>query len=267
MINEAPGSYAAIFLIVLAEQLGLPIPSMPILVAAGAMAGTGRIGPVQVVLVVMAAALAGDLFWYELGRRRGRPVLKLLCHLSLEPDSCVRRTQDYFSRRGDWSIVIAKFVPGLNTLAPPLAGVIRMPIRRFLFLDLIGILLWSAGFVGLGFAFSEQLERVADYAEQMGRLFPLLLVVGLASYVAGKYVQRRRFLAGLKAARISPEELMAKLDAGEQVTIVDLRHHLDQEQDLEVIPGALRIHVGEDGQLDHRAAELPLDREIVLYCA
>src|SRR5258707_1192600 len=123
-------SYLAIFLLVLIEQLGVPIPSMPVLVGAGALAGSGRLSLPQVIVLVIVAALAADLVWYELGRRRGHRVLKFLCRISLEPDSCVRNTQDMFARRGAWSLVFAKFVPGLSTLAPPLAGVTRMPFGR-----------------------------------------------------------------------------------------------------------------------------------------
>lgn len=267
MIRAAFGSYLAIFLIVLAEQLGLPFPSMPILVGAGALAGSGRINLLAVNLVVMVAALAGDLVWYELGRRRGSRVLRFLCRISLEPDSCVRNTQDSFHRRGVWTLIIAKFVPGLNTLAPPLAGVIKMPPGRFLLLDGIGILIWSVGFVGLGYLFSGQLERLAASTHQMQLLVGGLLIGALAAYLGWKYFQRRRFFSKLRAARITPDDLMARLDAGEPVVIVDLRHHLDLEQEAELIPGAIRIHVHENGELDPRAAELPADREIVLYCA
>lgn len=267
MIRMALGSYLAIFLIVLAEQLGLPIPSLPILVGAGALAGSGRVSLPQVIAVVIIAALAGDLVWYELGRRKGSRVLRFLCRVSLEPDSCVRNTQDTFVRRGAWSLVIAKFVPGLNTLAPPLAGVIRMPFRKFLLLDIAGILLWALSFIGLGFVFSKQLERVVLYSDEMRNLLVILIVGGFAAYIGWKYYQRRRFFAQLHADRITPDDLRAKLDAGEQVVIVDLRHHLDLEQSHDVIPGALRIHVNDKGELDHRATELPLDRDIVLYCA
>ena len=261
------GGYIAIFLFVLGEQLGLPIPAMPILVGAGALAGAGRLGLFQVIAVVMTAALIGDLVWYELGRRRGSRVLRFLCRISLEPDSCVRRTQDVFGRRGAWTLVLAKFVPGLSTLAPPLAGVARMSPARFLLLDGLGALLWAVGFTGLGFLFSRQLGSLAVYSERIQFWLPILLIGGLAAYIGWKYFQRRRFLSGLRAARITADHLKAKLDAGDPVIIVDLRHHLDLEPELEMIPGALRLEVREDGELDHRAADLPIDRDIVLYCA
>jgi len=172
-----------------------------------------------------------------------------------------------FSRRGAWSLVFAKFVPGLSTLAPPLAGVTRMPFGRFLMLDGLGSLVWAVGFTGLGFVFSQQLERLITYSDQMQRSLPIVMLVGLALYVGWKYLQRRRFFAQLHADRITPEDLKAKLDAGESVVIVDLRHDLDLEQGMEVIPGALHIRVRENGELDHRAAEIPVDQDIVLYCS
>ena len=262
-----PGSYLAIFFIVLAEQLGLPIPTVPILVGAGALAGSGRLSLLQVIAFVFPAALAADLVWYEIGRRRGVRVLKFLCRISLEPDSCVRRTQDAFVRGGAWSLVLAKFVPGLSTLVPPLAGAIRMRLRRFLFLDGVGILLWSVAYTSLGFLFSEQLHRLVGYSDRMRVLVPVVVAAGLAAYVGWKYLQRRRFFGELRAARITPDDLKAMLDAGEPVVIVDLRHHLDLEQGAGVIPGALRIEIGETGELDSRAAELPVDRDVVLYCS
>lgn len=267
MIRQAFGSYLAIFFIVLAEQLGLPIPAAPILVGAGALAGSGQLSLLQVIGIVFPAALAADLVWYEIGRRRGTRVLRFLCRISLEPDSCVRRTQDVFVRRGAWSLAIAKFVPGLGTVAPPLAGAIRMRLGKFLLLDGIGILAWSIAFTGLGFLFSEQLERLVGYSDRARVLIPILLAGGLTAYVGWKYLQRRRFFGALRAARITPDDLKAKLDAGEPVVIVDLRHHLDLEQGVEVIPGALRIGVGAEGELDLRPDEIPGDREVVLYCS
>ncbi len=255
--------YAVVFGWVVAEQLGLPIPAVPVLLAAGALAGAGQLSLVMALGLAVAASLLSDSVWYLIGRLRGGKVLGLLCRISLEPDSCVRRTEETFARHGARSLLIAKFVPGLNTVAPPLAGIIGMRVPRFLWFTGLGGLIWAGAFVGLGYVFSDQLERVARHAARLGAWLVALGVLGLAAYVGGKYLARRRFLRRLRIARISPDELKAKLDAGEPLVVVDLRHSLDFEAEPTIIPGALHLTTDE---LEARHAEIPRDREIVLYC-
>ncbi len=267
-MNETLGflvrhGYTVLFVWVFAEQIGLPLPSVPLLLAAGALAGTGRLSLALVLGLPIFAALASDVLWYELGRRRGVKVLQLLCRISLEPDSCVRRTEDVFARHGARSLLLAKFIPGLNAAAPPLAGVFRMRPGRFLLFDLLGAVLWVSVFTGLGYAFSDQLERVADRALTMGIWLLVLLLGGLAGYIGWKFVLRQRFLRQLRIARITPEQLKRRLDAGENVVIVDLRHSLDFEAEPEVIPGAFRMDAAE---LEKADEQIPRDRDVVLYC-
>src|SRR5262245_7236787 len=149
--------YVVLFGWVLLEQMGLPIPSVPLLIAAGALARAGKMNLTFAVTLAFIALILADLFWYALGRYRGVRILKLLCRISLEPDSCVRRTENVFVRHGVQSLLIAKFVPGLNTAAPSLAGVFRMPVRRFMIFDSLGRLFWGGTFTGFGFVFSDQL--------------------------------------------------------------------------------------------------------------
>jgi membrane protein DedA with SNARE-associated domain len=142
--------YVLLFAWVLIEQMGLPVPAVPLLIAAGALAGSGRINLTVAMGLAIIAVLLADVFWYYLGRYRGGRVLKLLCRISLEPDSCVRRTEDVFARHGAHSLLIAKFVPGLNTAAPTLAGIFRMPLARFMVFDGLGAFFWVSTFAGLG---------------------------------------------------------------------------------------------------------------------
>src|SRR3990172_6449002 len=153
--------YSVLFVWVFAEQLGLPVPAIPILLAAGALAGAGKMSFAVVLGLAVAAALAGDGIWYESGRRRGGQVLNFLCRISLEPDSCVRRTEDIYAKHGVRALVVAKFIPGFSTAAPPLAGAFRMKLTKFLGYDGLGALLWAGTFAGLGYIFSDQLESVA----------------------------------------------------------------------------------------------------------
>ena len=255
--------YAVLFVFVLVEQIGLPLPAIPVLLAAGALAGAGQLNfAVALVLGVLASAVA-DIIWYEIGRRRGAKVLNLLCKISLEPDSCVRRTEGMFAKHGARSLLVAKFVPGLNTVAPPLAGIFHMRLSRFLLFDAGGALLWAGAFMGLGWLFSGQLEWVAEHALRLGSWLLVLILVALAAYIGGKYIQRQRFLRSLRIARITPEELKRMLDAGEQPVVVDLRASMDFEAAPEMIPGA--VHLASE-ELEHAHDVIPRDRDIILYC-
>lgn len=255
--------YAALFAFVLAEQLGLPIPATPFLLAAGALAGAGRLSLVQTFACAVLAAVIGDAFWYELGRRRGGGVLRLLCRISLEPDSCVRRTENVFARFGGRSLLVVKFIPGLSIVTTPLAGVFQMRLWHFLLYEGAGALLWVGVFEGLGYLFSNQLEHVAFHALRLGSTLLILLLAALGAYLTWKYVKRRQFIQQLDIARITPEELKAKIDAGEEVVIVDVRHSLEFGAEQETIPGA--IHLPTDKMSEYHQ-EIPRDRDIILYC-
>lgn len=253
--------YALLFGWVLLEQMGLPIPAAPLLVAAGALARAGKMNLMFAVALALIAVILADLFWYFLGRYRGGRILKLLCRISLEPDSCVRRTENLFIRHGVRSLLVAKFIPGLNTAAPSLAGVFRMPLGRFLIFDSLGGFLWVVTVTSLGLIFSDQLERIAL---RWGGWLVAALAGSLTAYVLWKFIQRRRFLRRLRIARITPKELMDKLTARENISIVDLRQPMDIEAFPQMIPGALRIAMEE---IEERHGEIPRDRDVVLYCS
>ncbi len=249
---------------VFAEQLGLPVPSFPVLLAMGALAGLGfRSFDISLGLAVCAAMLS-DAIWFRLGRVRGRSILNLLCRLSLEPDSCVSNTKGLFSRFGALALVFAKFVPGLGAAAAPLAGLTRMPAWKFLSADAAGAVIWSGVYLGAGFVFRDQLEDVADYLRRMGSGLLLVLIGLLAAYIAWKYYQRQRFIRDLRVARVTPEELRAMLQQENDVIIVDLRRALEVQYDRVKLPGALWIAL-ED--LERRHEEIPRDKEVVLYCS
>jgi membrane protein DedA with SNARE-associated domain len=248
---------------VFAEQIGLPVPSLPLLLAAGALAGTHHLNFFFSLFLSVLAAVAADSIWYTLGRIKGIKVLQLLCKISLEPDSCVRRTESVFSTQGARSLLIAKFLPGLSTVAPPLAGIFHMRPQRFLLFDGGGSLLWAGTFLGLGYVFSGQIERIAEHALSLGGWLLVLLIGGLVSYITYKFIARQRFMRQLRIGRISVDELKTKIDAGEPLVIVDLRHALDFEADPETIPGAFRMDAKDLEEKDNR---LPRDREVILYC-
>jgi membrane protein DedA with SNARE-associated domain len=255
--------YALLFLWVLIEQGGLPIPATPLLLAAGALAGRGSMNLPLVILSGTAACLCADVFWYFFGKRRGAVVLNLLCRIAMEPDSCVRRTETRFSKYGPRTLLICKFVPGLNTAAPALAGMVRVPYPRFLVFDLIGGLLWTLAYTLLGFLFSKQLDRVAADAHMLGGGFLILFATGVVAYVLYRWRERERFLEQVKGDRITPDELKHELEAGLRPVIIDLRHPLDVLTDPRTLPGALQISP-ED--LEARHGEITRDGDIVLFC-
>jgi membrane protein DedA with SNARE-associated domain len=255
--------YAVVFAWVAAEQLALPVPSEPVLLAAGALAGAGFLELPVVVVVGVTASLLSDAIWYEIGRVRGSRVTRVLCRISLEPDSCVRRSQDIFARYGGRALLVAKFVPGLNTVAQPLAGILGMRRSRFLLYDALGALLWIGTYTGLGYLFSDQIGGVVAHARSLGTWLIGLAFASLVFYIAGKYIRRQRFIRHLRIARITPAELKEKLDAGDALTIVDLRHPLDFGADPMMVPGA--VHLSPE-ELERRSEEIPHDRDVVLYC-
>jgi membrane protein DedA with SNARE-associated domain len=255
--------YVVLLAWVFTEQVGLPIPSLPLLLAAGALAGTGRMSFFAALFCAVFAAVTADAIWYQLGRRKGIKVLQFLCKISLEPDSCVRRTEGVFAKQGARSLLLAKFLPGLGTVAPPLAGIFHMRARRFLLFDGLGSLLWAGTFLGLGYVFSGQIERIAEHLASLGGWLLVLIVAALASYITYKFIARQRFLRELRIARITVDELKEKIDSGEELVIVDLRHSMDFEADPETIPGAFRMDAKE---LEEKNDRLPRDREVVLYC-
>lgn len=256
--------YALVFVWVLAEQGGLPIPSAPLLLAAGALAANGKMNVALVILLAAGAALTSDLVWFWVGRRFGTGVLGWLCRISLEPDSCVQNTRTRLGRHGARVLLVSKFIPGLNTVAAPLAGVIRLGRRRFMVYDGAGALLWSVALTGSGYGFSGQLARAAAAAVPMGKWLAAVLSAGLAGYAGWKYAKRRQLLrrwSGL--AWITPEDLKAKVDAGEDVIIFDLRNALEFGAHPETLPGAVPMDAA---SLVSPTWALPKDREIVLFC-
>ncbi len=255
---------AVVFAAVFIEQMGIPLPATPWLVACGALIGAGKMNWAIAVGAAAFGSLLADLIWFYLGRHFGNRVLNLLCRISLEPDSCVRRTQDVFARYGMRGVIVAKFIPGLSTLAPPLAGSSGVGAPRFFLFDTIGSLLYAGGLILVGVLFSRQLEQVlAAFANLGGSA--LAIVAGLlALYIGYKYLQRYRLLRELRMSRITVDELHQKQEAGENLVVVDLRPQSELDQDPARIRGALHMTLDE---VSRRRQELPLDRDIILYCS
>lgn len=256
-------SAAVLFTVVLANQLGVPLPATPFLIAVGALARTGEANPAVAVALALAAAFVSHSIWYQAGRHGGRKILKLVCRIAIEPDACVRRTEDTFARYGLKSLLIAPFVPGLGAVSHPLSGMIGVPFHRFITFSLGGIGLWASTLMGLGFIFGRQLVALVEGGAGAASKLATVVAVAVAGYIVWKVLQRHLLLRRYRMARIGPEELRQKLRAGEPITVIDLRHPQDFELEPRMIPGALRI-LPEELELRHQ--EIPRVGEIVLYC-
>jgi membrane protein DedA with SNARE-associated domain/rhodanese-related sulfurtransferase len=252
-----------LFWVIFVEQLGVPIPAIPLLIAAGALVGAGKMTVATALLIPVVASLPPDLAWYYLGRTKGGKVLGFLCRMSLEPDSCVRDTQNMFHRNGPRALLLAKFIPGLSTVAPPLAGIVGMAASTFILYDVAGTLIWAGVSAGVGALFSNQLEQLIGLFDQAGGWLLLLLIAAMGIFIGYKYYHRQKFLRHLRMANISVDELKQRMDAGEVLSVVDVRHPLALELDPDIIPGAINFTIEE---IEHRHHEIPRDRDIVLYC-
>ena len=254
---------ALVFLNVLAEQVGLPIPAVPTLIVAGAAAATGQISAVGVFAAAVVACYIGDGLWFAGGRIYGRRILSLLCRVSLSPDSCVRQSEHQFERWGKAVLIVSKFIPGLSTVTPPLAGAMRMGWPSFLALNGIGIAAWAIVPIGAGMLFYRQVDRAVDLLESYGAIAVALIVALFAAYVALKWWERQRFYRALRVARITVDELRKLIDSGKKPVVVDVRSDVSRKADGRFIPGALLIA---PNAADARLRELPKDRELVFYC-
>ena len=255
--------YLLLFTWVLVEQLGLPLPAAPALAAAGALSASRQMNFWLALGAAVAGSLLADSAWYFTGRKYGHLVLRMLCKLSLEPTTCVRRTQDSLGRRRIRTLLIAKFVPALSTLAPPMAAQNGMGYAEFLAFDTLGAALWATTVLAVGRFCCDLLKRDPGLLSWAGRFWLALLVLAVAGFILWRIARRRRFMRQLAAARLEPEELKRQLDAGDRLFIVDLRHPLELLPDPFTLPGA--VHFSPELLTAHHA-EIPRDRDIVLYC-
>jgi len=253
-----------IFAVVLVEQMGLPLPALPWLLAAGALSAVGKFNFALGLLVTVMACLVADATWFYLGRYRGNQVLGLLCRISLEPDSCVRRTQNVFTKYGLPGVLVAKFIPGMSTVAPPVAGMSKIGAGRFLIVDGIGSSLYAGCLLGLGYFFNRQIDQILGSFGRIGGSALTLLIAVAVLFIVYKFWQRQRLLHELRMARITASEVREMLKAGQTPLIFDLRSNAAVEEDPVVIQGA--IHVGIE-EIESRLSELPKDRDIVVYCS
>lgn len=255
--------YSIVLAVAFVDQFGTPVPSIAILVAAGAVAGRGQLTLAGVLAAAWLGTVLGDAVLYQAGRWRGRPVMRGLCSFSLAPDTCVRKTEISFERLGWTALVIAKFVPGLALFAAPVAGTLRMPVASFLLFDAIGSALYNVVVIGLGSALHHELDGVVEWFRAAGSAAVQLVAGSVVAYWAWRIVRKRRVIRELRTRRLTPTDVRRRLESGDPIRIVDLRSKLDFEMSRQVVPGAIRM---DPEELEARHAEIPRDCDIVLYC-
>lgn len=252
-----------VFFNVLLAQAGVPMPAVPTLIVAGALAANAQLSVVGILVAALVACLLGDLAWYVAGRRYGGGVMRTICRISLSPDSCVRQSQLRFQRWRGQVLLFAKFVPGLSTVAPPLVGAMGLPPLSFLWLDGLGSLLWAGLAVGVGYAFAAQIDQLLETLASAGTLAIELLAVLLALYVATKWWQRQRLLRSLHMPRMTVAELYQAMEAGQAPVVVDVRLPASRLMDGRVIAGALLVEAAGVSQLIQGIA---FEQELITYC-
>jgi membrane protein DedA with SNARE-associated domain/rhodanese-related sulfurtransferase len=264
----AKHGYWVLFVSVFGRQACLPVPANLLLLAAGALAGLGKLNLAGIIVFAVAAFLLADTAWYGAGRTWGGRTLEFVCGAAADPCACVGKIAGKFSRHGVRLLLVSKFVIGVDAVAAPMAGISRIGLRRFLVFDAMGAILWSFVYTALGYIFSDQLDHVAEYAAAMGKLMVLAGVAWLGVLIILKPIRWYRLLRKFRLVRITPEELRDKLSAGGRILVLDLQGGLSQGQGLPAIPGAVRIDSRQLSQYmkQYRGVDLATDREVILYC-
>ena len=252
-----------VFLNVLLTQSGVPVPSMPMLIVAGAFAAQGQMSLAALLLATVTASLAGDTMWYLAGRRYGYRILRTLCRVAIEPDSCVKQTENIFERWGAPSLMIAKYVPGFSTVAPPLAGTMQLGFPPFLAYSAVAALLWAALPIALGIVFSNQVELALERLESMGTGALAVIAALVLLYVLAKTFERFLLIRFLRMVRIGAPELRGLLDEGARPLILDVRSRTARRLDPRRIPGAVAVDIDAP---ELAVVDVPPDRDVIVYC-
>jgi membrane protein DedA with SNARE-associated domain len=261
----ASHGYALTFALLFAEAIGLPFPAAIALVAAGAAVASHTLSGAGVLLAAMTALLIGDTAQFWLGRYSGWALLGVLCRLSMNPETCMLRSAESFYKRGKTTLVIAKFIPGINTMAAPLAGSMKMRFGQFFRLDMAGALLYSVTYLTVGYLSRDFLAATLNGFHAAGRAMEVILFVALVAYAIYRTAQFQRHGKYRIMPRVQAQELAARLAAGEgdRVLIIDVRSHGYYDIGAERIAGSIRI---EPNNLEEEIKNLPKDKDIYLYC-
>jgi membrane protein DedA with SNARE-associated domain len=257
--------YALTFAGLFAEAIGLPFPAAIALVAAGAAVASHTLSGPAVLLVAVVALLIGDIAQFWLGRYSGWALLGFLCRLSMNPETCILRSAESFYKRGKTTLLIAKFIPGINTMAAPLAGSMKMRFGQFVQLDFAGSLLYSVVYLFVGYLSRDFLAATLKGFHAAGRAMEIVVVAALLVYAIYRFVQFARYKKYRIMPRVQVQELAARLasEHADRVQIVDVRSHGYYDVGVERIKGSIRI---EPNNLEEEIKHLRKDKDIYLYC-
>src|ERR1700761_611273 len=258
-------SYPLLWASVFARQLCLPVPAVLFLMTAGAMVHRGELNLLAVLCSGVLGCLCGNLFWFEAGRFWVSRIIRMLSIFSNNPQRSTQKSKEIFARWGVRSLVFAKFVPGLDGITPPLAGMEGTRRSEFLAFDSVGSFLWSAAYAALGYIFSNRLSSIASSLGRIGDLIAIVIGVPLLCYVLWRAWVLIRMLRFLRMRMISPSLLKSKLDEGMPIAIIDLLNYEEMNDPVAGIPGAVRIDLERLTSRSH--VTVPEDTEIVLYCS
>jgi membrane protein DedA with SNARE-associated domain/rhodanese-related sulfurtransferase len=256
---------AVVFFATLAARLGAPIPASAVLVVAGGLAAMGQISLWATVAGALLGNVLGDAAWFYAGRRFGHRMMRLLCKVSLSPDTCVRQSESLITRWGGTSLIAAKFVPGVSVVAPPMAGALHMSTARFVGFDTLGALIWSAAFLIPGWIFSTQIQAVLDALADAGAAALLVLLVAVVAGIALRYWRRRAMLMAVDIPRVTVDELHELMASEAPPVVIDVRSAAGTEIEPRRIPGAIVVHL-QDMKKNRGIPDLPADRDVILYC-
>ena len=248
---------------VFAEQIGVPLPAAPLLLTAGTLTATHQLHLVPVLGAILFGSLVSDVTWYGLGQRYGHKVVRLLCRLTPQRDTCVRRTEGYFTKHGAGTLLVSKFLPGLNTMAGAIAGQTGMRFGKFLLFDAGGVLLWALAFVVGGRFAGDLLNHHPHALRWVAHFAVLLFVLLLLGFVVVRVWRTRRTMASIRMDRLTPEVLYGLMQENKPLFVVDLRHPLDYLPDPRTLPGAVVLT---PDRLVEVGQEIPRDRDVVLLC-
>jgi membrane protein DedA with SNARE-associated domain len=254
---------ALVFVNVFLTQVGAPVPAIPTLVVAGALAQRGELSAAIVLVVAIGASLLGDLPWFIAGRIYGSRAINVLCRISIEPETCVKQTENIFERWGAPSLIFAKFVPGFSIVAPPIAGAMQLAVLPFFVFSAIGAAVWAGVAVGVGMVFHAQVDWVIKWLAEMGPWAALVIGSGVVLFVAFRLIERWLLVRWLRMARISVDELHEQLQRADKPVILDARSSTARKLDPRRVPGARAVDLDD---LERHLAGIPPEREVVIYC-
>ncbi len=255
--------YLLLFLWIFLDQLGLPLPGIPAILTAGALSGQGHLDLLPCLMVIIVACLPANLFWYFMGIRFGNKVLSLLCLVSIEPDTCISSTSTAFHRYGSASLLLAKFVPGLNVVTPPLAGLSGIPVWRFTLLNTVGTILFGLAFLLPAYMAHDMLAEITQMVLSYGSYSAAVVLAVVVAWYSWKVTQRRLYARKLRGVRVDPGYLRKTLDTADQMQVADLRQRMEFNIFPKTIPGAVRVPLD---VFNEEIEKLDRDKPLVLIC-